>query len=113
MGRLQEGDRYNFDETGFRIGVGHDQWIVTLDPKQQSYLASTSNRQLVTVCETISGDGTALPPMLILPGILHQEDWYTKTDLEDDVLVAVSETGYANDELCLDWLHHFERYSAR
>jgi len=65
------------------------------------------------VCETISGDGTALPPMLILPGILHQEDWYTKTDLEDDVLVAVSETGYANDELCLDWLHHFERYSAR
>jgi len=28
--------------------------------------------------------------MLILPGILHQEDWYTKTDLEGDVLVAVS-----------------------
>jgi len=41
---IQEGDRYNFDETGFQIGVGHDQWIVTLDPKRQSYLASTSNR---------------------------------------------------------------------
>jgi len=67
---------------------------------------------LVTVWETISGDGTALPPMMILPSILHQ-DWYTKTDLEDDVLVAVSETGYANDELCLDWLYYFERYSAR
>jgi hypothetical protein len=51
--------------------------------------------------------------MLILPGILHQEDRYTKTGLEDDVLVAVSDTGYSNDELGLEWLRHFERYSAR
>jgi hypothetical protein len=65
------------------------------------------------LCETISGDGTILPLILILPGILHQEDWYTKTDLDDDALVAVSETGYVNDELSLEWLRHFERYSAR
>ena len=51
--------------------------------------------------------------MLILSGVLHQEDWYTKTGLEDDVLVAVSDTGYSNDELGLEWLRHFERYSAR
>jgi len=51
--------------------------------------------------------------MLTLPGVIHQEGWYTKTGLKDDVLVAVSETGYSNDELSLDWLRHFERYSAR
>jgi hypothetical protein len=28
---IQPGDIYNFDETGFRIGVGKDQWIVTRD----------------------------------------------------------------------------------
>ena len=101
---IQEDDKYNFVETGFRIGLGHDQWIVTLDPKRQSYLASTNNRQLVTVYETISSDSVALPRMLTLPGVLHQEDWYTRTNLEDDVLVTVSETGYAKDELSLEWL---------
>jgi len=107
---IQEGDRYNFDEMGFRVGVGQDQ---SIDTKRQSFLASTSNRELVTACEVISGDGTVLPPMLILSGVYHEEEWYTDTGLEDDVLVAVSDTGYANDELRLEWLRHFERYSAR
>ena len=110
---IQDSDQYNFDETGFRIGIGKDQWIVTLDPSRQSYLASSSNRELVTSCEAVSGDGDSLPPMLILPGTLHLEDWYTKTDLDDDFLLAVSETGYSNDELSLEWLHHFDKFSAR
>lgn len=52
-----------------------------------------------------------LPPMLILPGSLHLEDWTTKTNLEDNVLMAVSETGYSNDVLGLKWLYHFDRFS--
>jgi len=47
---IQNTDIYNFDETGFRIGIGRDQWIITLDPDRQSYLASSSNRELVTSC---------------------------------------------------------------
>ena len=110
---IQPGDLYNFDETGFRIGVGKDQWIVTLDPSRQAYLGSSTNRELVTSCEVISGDGVVLPPMIILPGTLHMEDWTTKTNLEDDVLLAVSDTGYSNDTLCLEWLYHFDKFSAR
>jgi len=26
---IHQGDKYNFDETGFRIGIGRDQWIIT------------------------------------------------------------------------------------
>ena len=111
--RIQCRDRYNFDETVFRIGVGKDQWIITRDPSRQSYIASSSNRGLVTLCESISGDGEVLPPMIILPSVLHLEQWYTSTGLEYNVLVATSETGYSNDELSLGWLRHFERYSAR
>jgi hypothetical protein len=73
-----EGDRYNFDETGFGISIGKDQWIITLDPYRQSYIASSSRREGVTSCGVISGDGVVLPPMLLMPGILHQEDWYTR-----------------------------------
>ena len=73
----------------------------------------TLQAQVITLCESISGDGEVLPPMTILPGVLHLEQWYTSTRLKDNVLVAASETGYSNDELSLGWLHHFERYSAR
>ena len=110
---IQATDIYNFDETGFRIGIGKDQWIITLDPDRQCYLASSSNRQLVTSCEVISGDGYVLPPMLILPGAIHLEDWVTKTGLDDDVFIGISESGYTNDILTLDWLHHFDRFSSQ
>jgi len=35
-------DIYNFDETGFRIGMRKNQWTITLDPDRISYLASSS-----------------------------------------------------------------------
>ena len=73
----------------------------------------TLRAQVVALCESISGDGEVLPPMIILPCVLHLEQWYTSTGLEDNVFVAVSETGYSNDELSLGWLRLFERYSAR
>ena len=36
-------DQYNFDKTGFQIGIGKDQWIITQDPSRQAYLASSQN----------------------------------------------------------------------
>ena len=66
------------------------------------------------MCETISlsGDGTALPPMIIIPGVIHQEAWYTTTSIPDNYLVATSETGYSNYELTIKWLAYFNGFSA-
>jgi len=108
---IHPGDQYNFDETGFRIGIGRDQFIITRDPNYPVYLGSATNRELVTVCETISGDGVVLPPMIIVPGVIHQQPWYTGTSIPDDYLVGTSETGYTNDELTMKWLQHFQRFS--
>ena len=59
-------------------------------------IACSSSREPVALYESISGDGEVLPPMIILPGMLHVEQWYsTSTELEDNVLVGVSETGYS------------------
>ena len=110
--KVEIGDIYNFDETGFRIGVGRDQWIITRDPKRQSYLGTCTNRELVTVCETIGGDGSDLPPMIIVPGVIHQAAWYANTSVPDNYLIATSESGYTNDELTMKWLVHFERFSS-
>jgi len=110
---IQTSDRYNFDETGFRIGIGRDQWIITRDPTRQAYLGSSTNREMVTVCETISADGHVLPPMIIIPGIIHQEHWYTETKIPDNYCLSVSEAGYSNDHLTMKWLAHFDLFSRR
>ena len=89
------------DETGFRTGIGRDQWIITRDLKRISYIASSTIRDLISAIEAVSADGEVLPAMLILAGIVHQEAWYRETGLEDDTLIAVSKTGYNNNELAM------------
>ena len=108
---IQPADQYNFDETGFRIGIGRDQGIITCDPNRQGYLASSTNRELVSVCETISADGTILPPMITFLEAIHQEAWYMATSIPDNYLIATSESGYNNDDLTIKWLEHFEQFS--
>ena len=50
-------DIYNFDETGFQIGVGKDQWILTREPRKKIFNGATTNREPVTVVECVSTDG--------------------------------------------------------
>lgn len=69
-------DVYNFDEMGFRTGIGRSQWILTRDPKRPSYLASSSNRETLTCVEAISGDGGVLPPMIILEASSFEKTGY-------------------------------------
>ncbi len=93
------------------IRVGKDQWVLTRDLKRPSYLGSSTNCELITVIEAVSGGGQVIPPMAILPGKVHQAHWYTKTKLEDNYSIAVSDSGYTNDHLGLRWLSHFEKFS--
>jgi DDE superfamily endonuclease/Tc5 transposase DNA-binding domain len=104
-------DIWNFDETGFRIGVGKSQWIVTTSTSKRSYLASDNSRDLVTSVEAVSAGGAVIEEMLILPGKTHLERFYT--DLGDNVLVGLSDTGYTNDELSYQYIIHFDRQSKK
>ena len=96
---IQQCDIYKFNESGFRIGVGKNQRVVTRTADRQLSLGSNTNRETVTIAEAMSGDGYALLLMVIVLGALHQEQWST-TDIEGDTLIAVSHTGYFNDVLC-------------
>ena len=107
-------DQYNFDETGFRIGVGGSQWIITMEVgKKHHTIGSDSNHDYVTSVETISGDGEALPPLLIVQGVNHLHQWYTNTELPDNYSIATSPSGYSNDQLAYAHLLHFDEWSSR
>jgi hypothetical protein len=109
---VQKDDLYNFDETGFRIGVGRAHTVICKRRKGHNhrlYLNDPDNREMITCVETICADGSSIPPMVILSAIIHQEKWYT--NLPGDYLIGVSDTGYSNDVLNLDYIRHFDKYT--
>jgi hypothetical protein len=57
--------------------------------------------------EAVSAGGVTIDQMLILPGKVHLERFYR--DIDRDVLIGLSESGYTNDELSYGYIHHSER----
>jgi len=51
--------------------------------------------------------------MIIVPGFIHEEAWYTTTSVPYDYLLGTSESGYNSDGLAMKWLVHLERFSAK
>jgi len=58
------------DETGFCIGVGRDQLVITKQ-KKQLYFGVPTNRESATAVEAISSGGRVIPPFLILSSARH------------------------------------------
>ena len=76
-------------------------------------LTDLDNQEYFTSVESISGEGKTIPPIIILCGIFILEKWAKENDLDRDILLATSPTGYSNDELALQWLKHFEIHNRK
>jgi hypothetical protein len=99
---------WNFDETGFRIGCLQGQLVFTHTTCKAVYLADPKNRELITTVKTISGTGATIDPMVILAGSVLKEKYFNN-DLNPGVLFGISESGYSNDQLALQYIKHFDR----
>ena len=66
---------YNMDETGFQIGQGKIEKVITAFPEANTQIGSAMSRKLVTVIECISAEGKPINPFLVLAGKYHLEDW--------------------------------------
>ena len=110
---ITDEDTYNFDETGFQMGIISTAKVITgSEKKGRPVLTQPGNREWVTVIETINSYGWALPPMIILAGKMHQAAWYENNTLPYDWTIGVSENGWTNDNLGLLWLQQiFNKYS--
>jgi hypothetical protein len=102
-------DIYNFDETGFQIGVGQDQYIITREPRKKLFNGSITNRESVTVLEAVSADGFTCPPLIILSGRQALLRWFE--GLDSDEHIAVTDTGYMNDVLAYQWIQLFHKWT--
>jgi hypothetical protein len=75
-------DLYNFDETGFMMGMICPSMVVTRsDRRGKGKAVQPGNREWATAITCVSGDGFDVPPFLLVQGQYHLSNWYSETGL--------------------------------
>jgi hypothetical protein len=107
---IQDCDFYNFDETGFQMGVICGNMVITCaDRRGKGKQLQPGNREWATAIECVSSDGFALPPFLILQGVNHLASWYQ--DLPSSWVIKPSSNGWTDNETGLEWIRHFDMHT--
>lgn len=105
-----ESDIYNFEETGFMMGIISTGMIVTSAYRRSSTnLSQSGGCEWVTVIQGINSKRWAIPPFIIVVGKYHLSTWYNESSPKDWV-IATSENGWTMNERGLEWIQHFNKY---
>ena len=88
--------------------------MVTMDlVKKCVESPSDSNRDHISLVEAIAANGGVLPPLCIIKGAVvlfqHVSDYL---NLDPNMLLATSKSGYSNDQIALLFIRHFDRFLA-
>lgn len=96
-------DIYNFDETGFAMGLTATAKVITrAEYYGRRSLLQPGNREWVTAIECTNASGWALPPCIIFKGKIFIESWFD--NLPNDWRFEISPNGWTSDEIGLRWL---------
>jgi hypothetical protein len=99
---------YNFDESGFQLGQGKAQNVVTTNPAAAAHIPTGDKGESVTTIECIAANGWVMAPFFLIKGQAHLENWYRQSSLPDDYRIAPTPKGYTADAIAYDWLHFFD-----
>jgi hypothetical protein len=66
--KLRPKNIYNFDESGFMLGEGKKQNIITANPSASEYIATGDRGQSLTAIECIAADGWVMSPFFLFAG---------------------------------------------
>lgn len=109
---IQTDDEYNFDETGFMMGIiGSQLVVIGSERRNRPKSVQPGNREWVTAIQGINALGWAIPPFIIFKGVQHIGGWYEQDDLPPDWPISLSANGWTTDEIGLEWIQHFERHT--
>ena len=109
---IQEGDLYNFDETGFMMGVICASMVVTRsDRRGKGKSVQPGNREWATAIECVNSEGWCLPPFLIVQGVYYLANWFSETNLPDNWVIKTTSNGWTNNETGLEWIRHFDEHT--
>ena len=109
---IDKADIYNFDETGFMMGVISTSTVVTSsDGRQRVKMVQPGNRKWVTSIQRINSQDWTIPPFIIVAGKNHLASWYENSRFPPNWVISVSENGWTTNEKGMDWLLHFDKYT--
>ena len=102
---LQDLQIYNMDEKGFVMGLASRAKVLCRRGRRNPRVTHDGKRELVTVIETVGGDGNAVSPFVINKGAGHYMGWYKNlTEKERMYQFSYSPKGWTDDRLALEWL---------
>ena len=83
-------DIYNFDETGFMMGIIFAGMVVTTsDGRGKAKLAQPGNREWATVIQGVNALGWAIPPFIILAAQYHLAQIWRSCRMERRMWIMV------------------------
>lgn len=108
---ILDDDIYNFDKTGFMMGMVATSKVVTSsDTIGRAVVVQPGNREWTTTIEGINASGWAIPPFVIFKAQNHLANWYIN-EIPRDWAIGVSDNGWTTNELGLEWIKHFDKHT--
>jgi hypothetical protein len=105
-------DIYNFDETGFMMGMIASGMVVTgTERRGKPKLVQPGNREWVTAIQAVNAEGWLIPPFIVVAGQYHLSNWYQESNLPGDWAIATTQNGWTDNETGLEWLKHFDEHT--
>ncbi|KAJ6436862.1 Glycerate kinase [Purpureocillium lavendulum] len=109
---IADADIYNFDETGFQMGVIANGIVVTSSERRSNVkMRQPGNREWVPVIQGVGALGFCVPPFIVVSGKYHLSTWYQDDAISRDWRIATSPNGWTTNEIGLDWIRHFNEHT--
>jgi DDE superfamily endonuclease len=76
----------------------------------QLFFNSPENRKMNMIIESISAVSEKIPPNIIINGKRRMDNWFN-TNLDPETIINISDTGYTNNWIGVDFLKHFIKHT--
>ena len=103
-------DKWNMNKIDFRIDCDKSHLIFIFDIQKNLRLIDSKNKNYINDIEIINVANKCISFMLILKNQHILYKWILNNELNDDILFAVNESEYNNDDFAMKWLHHFIKH---
>ena len=100
---------FNADESGVQLTVGKSPQVVACKGDKRVFQQVPAEKaETVSIMVAGNAIGTYIPPYVVYKGARKQPHYGHFLPSGSDV--AISDTGYFNSSIFLDWLDHFQRF---
>ena len=84
----------NINTTSFQINSEKSQLIVIIEPNKLFHIIDPNNRDYITSVKCIVSTSETISPMLLISGVNILHKWCQHNDLDGNVVIGTTETGY-------------------